>query len=168
VKADPAEHVKMSEKDFLAKEADDARKAISAVSHEMVGGVGAAIDPRPMVGKHPWMAMGAAAVAGFAGASMVTPSKQDAAIKKLETLSKSLRAAMGEKVSEARSHMDGSDKNGKQQKKSEGIMGMIFNHVVKPAITATIAAKMKPSSAPAQGGSSQQPPPGTPDSPSMG
>ena len=70
--ADPAEHVKLSEADFLSNEASQAKKAMAAVAHEMVGSVGSAVDPRPIVGKHPWMSLGAAAVAGFVGAAMVT------------------------------------------------------------------------------------------------
>lgn len=158
----------MSEADFLAKEATDARKAISAVTHEIFGGVGSAVDPRPIFGKHPWLALSSVAVAGFVGGAMLTPSKQDAAIKKLETLSKALRASLGEKVSDVQSHTDGSDKNAKHDNGSSGgIIGMIFNHVVKPAVTATIAAKMKPSTPEhATNGSAQEPPPA--EGPSVG
>jgi hypothetical protein len=167
LKVNLADHVKLSEADFLAHEANDARKAISAVTSEMTGAVGAAVDPRPLVGKHPWLSLSAAAVAGFVGAAMVTPSRQDAAIKKLETLSKALRAAMGEKVSQVKEAGEGSD-NHEKKPLGEEIVSMIFNHIVKPAVTATIVAKMKPASPEPATNGSHPAPPGPAENPPMG
>lgn len=167
VKVDLCDHTKLSEADFLAKEANDARTAISAMTSEIASGVGAAIDPRPLVGKHPWISLGAAAVAGFTAATMLTPSRQDVAISKLEKLSKALRAAMGEKVSQE-AKVDASDNHEEKKSSGDGIVGMIFHNLVKPAVTAAIASKMAPQQQPppaATNGSAQAP---VPEGPSMG
>jgi len=94
-KRDDATHrgddaAKLSEAEFLRQEADRARQALmrswsDAKAHLLHGA-----DPRAWTGEHPWMALGGAAVAGFAAAAVLVPSKEEQALKKLAALERAL------------------------------------------------------------------------------
>lgn len=81
----------VSESAYLQNQVDDASAAISnavaALKADLAGGV----DPRAWAHAHPWVAVGAAAVAGFAAASALIPSKEEQALKKLERIERALR-----------------------------------------------------------------------------
>lgn len=80
---------------LLELEADDALAAAKTVLHEMRQNLREAADPRKLTSEHPWASVGAAAVAGFVGAMMVVPSKEDAALKRLERIEAALGAGAG-------------------------------------------------------------------------
>ncbi len=71
-----------SESAYLADQAAQARAAIGKVLGELGGNVGRIADPRRLTRKHPWPAVGGAAVAGFAGALVAIPSREDRERKK--------------------------------------------------------------------------------------
>src|SRR5579862_8238473 len=59
----------LSEAEFLEKQAHDAQAAISKVLQDLKAKVGQGVDPKAWAREHPWIAVGAAAVAGFAATS---------------------------------------------------------------------------------------------------
>lgn len=52
----------------------------------------AGADPKRLTREHPWIAVGTAAVAGFVGAMVAVPSKEDAALKRLARIERALNS----------------------------------------------------------------------------
>ena len=59
---------------------------IDDLKHELA----TSADPRAWMQVHPWATMGAAAVAGFVAASVMVPSKEQQALKRLAAIEKAL------------------------------------------------------------------------------
>lgn len=85
--------MKLSPSALLELEADDAMAAMKSVLQDMQQTLKQAADPHKLTAEHPWMSVGAAAVAGFVGAVMVVPSKEDAALKRLKRIEEALATA---------------------------------------------------------------------------
>jgi hypothetical protein len=81
----------LSEADFLEREVADAKAALSHAVADLRNGVKSSADLRLWVKHYPWAAMGAAAVAGFAAATAVTPAKGETVGEKLSRLAKSAK-----------------------------------------------------------------------------
>ena len=76
----------------MARQADEARQAISRAAGLIGKDLSAAMDPRLWTREHPWAALGMAAAGGFAAAAAVTPTQQEAAVKRLARLERVLSA----------------------------------------------------------------------------
>ena len=76
----------MSESEFLEKQAHNAQVAIGNVLQDLKAKLGQGVDPKAWAREHPWMAVGAAAVAGFAATAALVPSKEEQALKKLASI----------------------------------------------------------------------------------
>jgi hypothetical protein len=94
-------------------------------------------DPHRLTKDHPWIAMGAAAVAGFTAAATLVPSKEQQTLRALAAIERSLHAAESKE----------SDK--KDDKKSgsmpSGLIGVILGEVLKlirPMLTAILTNAM--------------------------
>jgi hypothetical protein len=61
----------LSEADFLAREAEQARAAITNTMEELKKNLGSAADLRAWAQHHPWLVVGVAAAAGFAAGSAI-------------------------------------------------------------------------------------------------
>src|SRR5688572_9566475 len=79
-----------SEAEFIAAQAEAAKKAISNVVTQLTHDLGRGIDPRGWTKEHPWMMVPGATVAGFVGAVMAVPSKEEQALRKLARFEKAL------------------------------------------------------------------------------
>lgn len=66
---------KLSETDYLAREADDARGAISKTIGNMRTSLAEAADVRAWARKYPWATLGAATAAGFLAAGALMPRR---------------------------------------------------------------------------------------------
>jgi len=66
---------KLSESEFLQKQADDASAAISATLNDISDSIKKALDVTIWTRQHPWVAAGAATAAGFVAACAFVPGK---------------------------------------------------------------------------------------------
>jgi hypothetical protein len=88
---DPAP--KHDEAAFLAQQAVDAKAAISRVLSDLGADLSHAANPGPLMRKHPWLTLGASAVAGFAASAALVPSKEEQALRKLAKIERALNPA---------------------------------------------------------------------------
>ena len=68
---------------YLAHQAEDAKAAIAAALAGAKGEFAKGLDPKGWTRQHPWVALGASAVAGFVATATLVPSKEEQALKKL-------------------------------------------------------------------------------------
>ena len=80
----------LSEADFLAKQAADAKAAIGSVVNDIKRDLSQGIDPRGWMQVAPWTTLGAAAVAGFLAAAATVPSKEEQTLKRLKKIEEAL------------------------------------------------------------------------------
>jgi hypothetical protein len=73
----------LSEADYLAREVADAKAALSKSLAELKLGLTTSADLRQWVKYYPWASLGAAAAAGFAAATAVTPAQGESVKEKL-------------------------------------------------------------------------------------
>jgi hypothetical protein len=100
--------------------------------------------------QHPWMTTAGAAVAGFVAASLLVPSKEETALKKLAKWEKALRAAEGRaEAAPAAQHAASSNgngevgSNGRPQKK--GLLSTLATELIRsvaPALASALTAGM--------------------------
>jgi hypothetical protein len=137
----------LSESEYLAQQAASAKAAITGALSEMGKDFARTADPRLWARQHPWATLAASAVAGFAAAATLVPSKEQQALAKLAAIERALEAhrpgkhaADGEKAS---------DGNGKEHK--GGFLTTLLHEliaVVRPAILSVISAGLASHAAP--------------------
>lgn len=74
----------------MAKQAADAQAAVSATVERLKAQLGQSVDPRAWAKQYPYVAVGAAAVAGFAATMALVPSKEDRALRRLRRIEEAL------------------------------------------------------------------------------
>lgn len=92
----------LSEADYLDQQAQAAKDAIAKTLGEIKNDLASVVDPHRLTHDHPFVALGAAAVAGFAAAAVLVPSKEQQSLRKLAALHRSLNAKVeqaGDKAS---------------------------------------------------------------------
>src|SRR4051794_28326645 len=140
-----------SESEFLARQANDAKAALTRVTQEITSDMAHTVDPRGWVQAAPWTTLLAAVLVGFAGTALVVPSKEEQALRRLRKLEEALR------TSEDRDHRhngngsrhrsgdgDDSDKS-KEDRSSHSFLGTLAGHafsLLKPMVTAAISAAL--------------------------
>ncbi|MEX0714678.1 MAG: hypothetical protein WD278_20235 [Pirellulales bacterium] len=67
----------MSESEYLAQQAADAKAAMSRTIEELSQSLKDSADPRYWTRQHPWAAVGAALAGGFVAATVLVPRKQE-------------------------------------------------------------------------------------------
>jgi hypothetical protein len=80
----------LDEKQFLTKQAADAKAAIGAVFNDIKRDLTQGVDPRGWMQVAPWTTLAAAAVAGFAAAAVAVPSKEEQTLKRLKKIEEAL------------------------------------------------------------------------------
>ncbi len=116
--------------------------------------LGQGVDPKAWAAEHPWIAIGAAAVAGFAATAALVPSKEEQALKKLAAIERALNAGR-ERVE--------SNGNGKHEEKGGGMLKTILTEaagLLRPVLASVVASQMG-GQQPPQGDDSGAYPPGT-------
>ena len=83
-------HPESSEADFLTLQQEHAKAAIGRAVSQLKDALAGGVDPRPWMKQYPWATLGASAVAGFVAASVLVPSKEQQALKKLAAIEKAL------------------------------------------------------------------------------
>jgi hypothetical protein len=82
----------LSEADFLKQEAGRAKAAIGRALTELGENLKATANPHQLTRDHPWVAVSSAAIAGFAAAVTMVPSKQQQALRALAQLERARSA----------------------------------------------------------------------------
>ena len=135
-----------SEAEFLAKQQEAAKRAISNVITELTHNIGHGIDPRAWTKEHPWMMVAGATVAGFVGAMMAVPSKEEQALRRLARLEEALLPKASEKKEPAADGKHASEEDGGAKSYAKGhtsFLGGLGRQVleaVKPAIMSALTA----------------------------
>ena len=83
-------HPESSEADYLTQQAEDAKAAIARTFTAIAQGLGQGVNPLQWARQYPWATLGASAVAGFVAASLLIPSKEDQALRKLAAIERAL------------------------------------------------------------------------------
>ncbi len=79
-----------SEADFLEKQADEAKAAITRAMADARTALAEGIDPREWTRRYPVVALGSAVAAGFVAALLAIPSKEQQELKKMEKVRRAL------------------------------------------------------------------------------
>ena len=132
-----SEASKLSESDFLQRQAADAQAAIGKVLQDLKSKLGQGVDPKAWAQEHPWIAIGAAAVVGFAATAALVPSKEEQALKKLAAIERALNAGREQAASNG---------NGKHEPTGGGgMLKTILSEaagLLKPLLASVVAAQM--------------------------
>jgi len=97
--------------------------------------LGQGVDPKAWAKEHPWIAVGAAAVAGFAATAALVPSKEEQALKKLAAIERALN------VGRERVEPNG---NGKHEK-GGGMLKTVLTEaagLLRPVLASFVASQM--------------------------
>jgi hypothetical protein len=132
----PANPAELGESDFLQQQADLAQEAIARTWKEITGGLGQGVSPGAWTREYPWIAVGAATVAGFFAASALIPSKEQQALRKLAALERALHPAPPVAAAAA-----ASDNPQAQHGILHGLLGQVLK-AIQPALMHAIAARM--------------------------
>lgn len=128
---------KLTEAEFLAQQADEARAALSRAMNDLKLKIGQGVDPRLWLQDYPWMTMGAAAAAGFVAATAVVPSKEQQALKKLAEIERALHEPKDRAA----------QTNGKENHKANGSLASVVLREVfgllKPIISSVLAGVLQ-------------------------
>jgi hypothetical protein len=81
---------KLSEADFLAQQADEARRAIAHALHDAKAALGEGMDPKEWTRRYPLVAVGSAIAAGFVTALLTIPSKEQQELRRMERLHRAM------------------------------------------------------------------------------
>ena len=83
-------HPEASEADFLTLQQEHAMAAIGRVVSDLKGALAEGADPRAWMQQYPWATLGVSAVAGFVATTMLVPSREQQALKKLAEIERAL------------------------------------------------------------------------------
>lgn len=128
---------KLSEAEFLAQQAHNARLAIAEAWRGIKLRLGEGVDPKAWAQEHPWIAVSAAAVAGFVATATLVPSKEQQALNKLAAIERALNPPPPP-----------TNGDGKGKKEKGGLLAGILMEavaVLRPAISSLLAANFGPS-----------------------
>jgi hypothetical protein len=148
-------HPESNEADFLTLQQEHAKAAIGRAVSELKSALAGGVDPRPLMKNYPWATLGASAVAGFVAASVLIPSKEQQALKKLAAIEKALNPPPLRRAQGEDEDMSVDGKAGAKDYKSgrSGLLTAIMGEVigaVKPALISLLtsgvtASAVKPS-----------------------
>ena len=140
-------HPESSEADFLTLQQEHAKAAIARVMSEMKTALAEGANPTQWLHQYPWATLGASAVAGFVAASMLIPSREQQALKKLAEIERALNPEPRRRAERERDeHPDSVDgkagadayKSGKQSFMT-ALMGEAIK-AVRPALISLLTA----------------------------
>ena len=135
----------LSESEYLEKQATAAKEAIAATLSDIKGRLGETVDVKLWTRQHPWLMLASAAVAGFASASTLVPSKEQQALRKLASIEEALREPRHEEKRK-------DSENGKS--KDHGIIGTIVREAIaalRPLLVTFLSSSLNNRMPPADG-----------------
>ena len=83
-------HPESSDADYLTLQQEHAKAAIGRVVGELKTALAEGVNPTEWAKQYPWATLGASAVAGFVAATMLIPSREQQALKKLAEIERAL------------------------------------------------------------------------------
>ena len=83
-------HPESSEADYLTLQQEHAKAAIGRVVGELKQALAEGANPAQWMQQYPWATLGVSAVAGFVATTMLVPSREQQALKKLAEIEKAL------------------------------------------------------------------------------
>ena len=83
-------HPDSSEADYLTLQQEHAKAAIGRVVGELKQALAEGANPAQWMQQYPWATLGVSAVAGFVATTMLVPSREQQALKKLAEIEKAL------------------------------------------------------------------------------
>ena len=120
---------KVTEADYITRQADEARAAISAVVGDMKKAIADSANIKEWTRQYPWVVAGAATVAGFVTGMVVTPSREETFREKWESLKDKLTPDVGapqpSSTATARTIAD------QPQAESPSILAVVMREVLK-------------------------------------
>ncbi len=140
----------LSEAEFLKQEAARAQAAIGHAFADLKQNLKATVDPHVLTRDHPWIAVSAAAVAGFATALTMVPTKEQQALRALAELERARHAPPPARGG-------ASDKHEAEGVASAGILATIAAELLKtlrPVLTTLLTAGITRAASGAGAGSS--------------
>lgn len=129
----------LSDSEFLARQADEAMKAMARTWAEMKGGLGAGANPVEWAKQYPWVTLGAGAVAGFVATALLVPSKEDQALRKLAKIER----ALNPEPRHREPPRTNGDRDERDRKQGGGLMYMLGRELIKavqPAVVSLLTA----------------------------
>jgi hypothetical protein len=147
----------LSEDDFLRLQAEKAKAEITESLQRAKAALKNNADPRELTRRHPWLAIGSAAVVGFAAAVAAIPSKEEQELRRLERI----RRAMNPEPAPPKA--TGAETNGQDAKavaKPTFVQTLLHEliQILKPILMTAITASIKSGVHPAPA----NPPPASP------
>ena len=133
----------LSDADFLARQADDAAKAIARTLNQLGTDLAGGANPLDWAKRYPWVAMGAGAVAGFVATTLLVPSKEEQALKKLAAIERALNPQPRRRERDDRPAEGNGDSSRDYKPESHGFLSLIAREAigaVKPAIISLLTA----------------------------
>jgi hypothetical protein len=116
---------------YLAEQAEDARAAINQILRDLKSGIAQSADPKKLTARHPYLAVGGAALAGFAAAWLATPNEAQRNARAAAALERE-RAAPEPAPST----------NGHDRKKSGSALWMQLVRLAMPAVTSAVSSML--------------------------
>jgi hypothetical protein len=159
-------HPESNEADFLTLQQEHAKAAIGRAVSELKNALAQGADPRHLMKQYPWMTLGASAVAGFLATSMLVPSKEEQALKRLAAIEKALNPPPPRRSEPPEDVGSVDGKRGAQDYKSgrsgmlTAIMGELIG-AIKPAVISLLtsgvtASAVKPTEAEMQAAAAKE------------
>lgn len=90
-------HPESSEADFLTLQQEHAKAAIGRVVSELKGALADGANPKEWMQQYPWATLGVSAVAGFVATTLLVPSREQQALKKLAEIERALNPGRAER-----------------------------------------------------------------------
>jgi len=133
----------LADSEFLARQAKDAARAIARTLDQLKADLLGGTNPVDWAKRYPWIAMGAGAVAGFVATTLLVPSKEEQALKKLAAIERALNPPARRRERQERED-DGNGNSSKEYKpEGRGFLSLIAREAigaVKPAIISLLTA----------------------------
>jgi len=133
----------LSDSDFLARQADEAAKAIARTLDQLKADLAAGANPIDWAKRYPWVALGAGAVAGFVATTLLVPSKEEQALKKLAAIERALNPPPRHREPHDREDEGNGDSSKQFKPEGRGFLSLIAREAigaVKPAIISLLTA----------------------------
>lgn len=132
----------MGENAYLTRQGQLARQAMGRTMSDIASLAAQGADPRQWMQQYPWATLGASAVAGFVATSLLVPSKEQQALKKLAAIERALTPPPPPK---AKAEPDDEAENGEagykkgRQSFTRALLGELIG-ALKPAVVSLLTA----------------------------
>jgi hypothetical protein len=133
----------LTEAQFLAQEATDAKAAMFRAIGDLKSQVAAGVDPRGWVQDHPWVTLSGVAAASFVATTITVPSKEQQALRHLAAIEAAVHHEPPEKSSRTNGHSDG-----KEPRSLLAMVALELLAVFKPFLSELLANLVRPSPKP--------------------